>query len=441
MLTIDLIKKQFEQFEAHLNGEKEQPLHQVRKKALQYVSERPLPTSKDEEWRFTNPQPMLETSFQTADETAAKNLTLEQIRPFLYRDFEGINLVFVNGYFMPHLSTSLEENGPIRVESLKKALLKNESLLAEVQSREVIEYNTFSALNAAFFSDGLLLEIPENTVLEVPVNILNLSMGNKQNTRNVVRNIVKIGSHSFLRLIETFLSLDDDLHFTNTLTTVSLGKKAGMVHNKIHNENGNAFHVKNILVKQQESSRYVSNNITFGGKLVRTNIKVTLQGQFADAQLNGLYMGHDRQHQDNHTLIEHAVPNCTSHELYQGILTDQASAVFAGKILVARDAQKTDAIQSNNCLLLSDEARIDTMPQLEIYADDVKCTHGATVGQLDEDAVFYLRSRGLAENRAKNLLIYSFAERIIEQIKVESVRDYVDRIILNRFKEDMNFTK
>lgn len=441
MLTIDLIKQQFEQFQSRLNGQKQLPAHQLRKVALEHVLQNRLPSAKDEEWRFTNPQPLLETPFQVADDQVGKSLTLDQLQPYLYSGFEGINLVFVNGYFMPHLSSQLEANGPIKIKPLSEAVQKDEKLLAEIHTKEIVEYNTFSALNVAMFSDGLYLEIPSETVLEVPVNILNLGLGQKRNANNVLRNIIKIGDHSFVRLIETFLSLDDELHFTNSLTTVALGEHARMVHNKIHNENSSAYHVKNVLVKQQQSSQYVSNNITFGGRLVRNNIKVTLQGEFADAKLNGLYMGHGSQHQDNHTLIEHAAPNCTSHELYQGILIDKASAVFAGKILVERDAQKTDAIQSNNCLLLSDDARIDTMPQLEIYADDVKCTHGATVGQLDEEAIFYLRSRGISETRAKNFLIYSFAEQIIEQIKVDSVRDYVDQIILQRFKEDMNFVK
>ncbi|MHB2148335.1 Fe-S cluster assembly protein SufD [Calditrichota bacterium LG25] len=441
MLTIDQIKQQFKQFESRLNGQKKHPLHQVRKAALEFVSQNGLPTSQDEEWRFTNPEPFFETQFRLAEKAAGEALSVEQIQPFLYNNFEGITLVFVNGYFMPHLSTMAESNDRVQISPLHHALSNKVELLPELNEKAVNEFNVFSALNAAFFSDGMVIEVPDHTVLQVPINVLNIAMGQGETVNNVIRNVIKVGEHSFLRVIETFLSFSDEPHFTNALTVVSVDKHAKVIHSHIQNENENAYHVGNVLVQQKQSSRYVSNNITLGGKLVRNNLKITLQGEFADAILNGFYMAHGTQHHDNHTLIEHASPNCTSNELYQGILADRASAVFAGKILVKRDAKKTDAVQSNNCLLLSDEAKIDTMPQLEIYADDVKCTHGATVGQLDEEAIFYLRTRGISENRAKNLLIYSFAERIIEQIKVKPVRDYVDQNILQRFKESMNFIK
>ncbi len=437
MVTIDFLNQQFKKFKEQLNGNEGGLLQEVRQQALQLVERSGLPTKKDEDWRFTDPEPLLKQQWLPADQAFGQQMTLESIKPFLYPDFDGVNLVFVNGFFMAHLSQIPDAKSGVSIQSLR-AQKEFPSLLEESSFNEK---NVFAALNTAFFTDGLVIEIADNVVLKTPINILHLTVSQAHPVSTVVRNRVKVGQHAFVRIIETFLSLNEDNQFTNALTLFDVEENGKAVHSKIQNENLNALHVGNVFVRQKAHSHYVSNNITLGGKLVRNNIQVELNGKGAEAVLNGLYMGHKDQHHDNHTLIEHAVPECTSYELYQGILSDQASAVFAGKILVKPGAQKTDAIQANNCLLLSDDARIDTMPQLEIYADDVKCTHGATVGQLDEEAIFYLRSRGISEKRAKNLLIYSFAERIIEQIKVPAVREYVDQCILKRFKEDMNFVK
>ncbi|NOX87964.1 MAG: Fe-S cluster assembly protein SufD [Calditrichaeota bacterium] len=440
--VIKQIKAQFNRFQANLNGFKDHSINEVRKQALITLDQIGLPTLKDEEWRFTDLDPLFERQFQTAGKDIAEKIDPEEIRPFLYADFPGLRLVFVDGHFAARLSTQFEEDGQLQIKSLKEYFNRDSSRLKEILGdRKIVEHNAFAALNTAFLSDGLYIEIPDKTVLDAPVNILYLSSDRVKNQANHVRNVIKLGKNSQARVIETYLSMDQSPHFTNTLTTVKLEERARLIHTKIQNESLNAFHVGNIIVELSSGCRYVSNNIALGGFLVRNNIDVRLGGENSEAVLNGLYMGHKNQHIDNNTLIDHGVPNCESHELYQGILNDSASAVFSGKILVRPDAQKTDAVQSNNCLLLSDEARIDSKPQLEIYADDVRCTHGATVGQLDEDAVFYLRSRGISEQRAKNLLIYSFARKIIEQIKVESVREFVDEIILQRFKEDMNFTK
>ncbi len=443
MMNLETIKNQFEKLEHRLNGLKDHPVHQVRKSALAFVEQKGFPTRKDEEWRFTDLRPLLETQFQLPEPQVVNSLSEQQVKSFTYSDFNGPQLVFVNGFFALHLSIVPQDQGEIRITSIGEELKNgNQKVLEEVSVKNVVESNIFSALNTAFFTDGVVIEIPDETVLKAPINILHLTYASGVNPETAVRHILKVGKNSFVRLIETYRSFADEaVGFTNALVTFNLSENAQVIHSKVQYENLKSFHLSNTFVVQQQNSRYVSNNIALGGRLVRNNINITLSGRNADAVLNGLYMGHGHQHIDNHTLIDHAVPECTSNELYQGILNDRSTAVFAGKILVRPDAQKTDAVQANNCLLLSEEAVVDTMPQLEIYADDVKCTHGATVGQLDEDAIFYLRSRGIGEQRAKNLLIYSFAERIIEQIKVDSVREVVDDLLLQRFREDMNFSK
>jgi Fe-S cluster assembly protein SufD len=221
---------------------------------------------------------------------------------------------------------------------------------------------------------------------------------------------------------------------------IEVGENAQLNHIKIQTESMKAFHISNTYVHQKSNSRYKNTAVSFGSRLSRNNINTTLDGEGIESILNGLYMAHADQHMDTHTLLDHAKPHCNSHELYRGILADQAKGVFSGKILVRQEAQKTDAVQSNNCILLSEDARIDSKPQLEIYADDVKCTHGATVGQLDENSLFYLRSRGIGAAKAKNILIYAFAEEVIEEIEFELVRQRIDQLILDRFSDDMAFS-
>ena len=256
-----------------------------------------------------------------------------------------------------------------------------------------------------------------------------------------LRNLIFLSENSQARIVESHFNLKDGLYFNNPVSEIRIAENSRLNHIRIQNESNKAYHIGSIFVDQKQNSHYFSTSLSFGGKIARNNIYTKLDGEGIEAILNGLYMGHGDQLVDNHTFIDHMKPNCESHELYQGILTDNANGVFSGKIMVHPAAQKTDAKQSNNCLLLSDEARINSKPQLEIYADDVRCTHGATVGQLNENAIFYLRSRGISEQLAKNILTYAFVEQVVEGIGIDTVRDYVDNVILERLKEDMNFVK
>ncbi len=439
---IEKYKNNFEQFEKAVNEQKEHSLRNLRNDAMRIFEELGVPTKKDEEWRFTDLQPLFDKPFRLILPQGVSFPDKRELCSFLYQNFNGPQFVFVDGVFSAELSTAIDrETFGIVLTSLSGHIREDVRALHELGEEKTIRANAFAALNTAFATDGMVIRVPDNVVIEAPVNILYISSRNARGTAHSVRNMIKIGKHAQARIIETYLSLAETDHFTNTMTTIDIAAGGRLIHNKIQNESVQAFHIGNLFVRQNQNSRFVSNNIAFGGKLVRNNITVTLQGQGADTHLYGLYLGNRQQHIDNNTLIDHAVSECTSNELYQGILSDKATAVFSGKILVRPDAQKTDAVQNNRCLLLSDDARINTKPQLEIYADDVKCTHGATVGQLDEEAIFYLRSRGISQQRAKNLMIYAFAEHIIEQMKVASVREFVDAILLKRFKENMNFVK
>jgi len=239
------------------------------------------------------------------------------------------------------------------------------------------------------------------------------------------RNLIVVGKSSELTLVETYATIDEGTYFTNSVGEIVVGENAQLKRYRIQIEGENAYHISRTYVEQHRSSRFIDHSISLGGKLSRNDIVSVLKAENGMSVLNGLYIGNHDQHIDNHTTIDHARPHCESHELYKGILDDKAKGVFNGKIFVRPDAQKTNAIQSNNCILLSDEATIDTKPQLEIFADDVKCTHGATIGQLDEDAFFYMRSRGIEKSRARNLLIYAFVSEILDQVEVNSVREKV----------------
>jgi Fe-S cluster assembly protein SufD len=284
----------------------------------------------------------------------------------------------------------------------------------------------------------VLLRVDRGKTVEQPVYLLSVSTDEGVPLFFAQRNRIVLEPLSSLSVIEQHLSLDEQSGFQARQTLVEVGDSAHLEYYSFQNENQSFYHLNQVHAEVKENANFRSHSIDFGGKLVRNTVRVALNGKGSEATLNGLYLGNGEQHMDNHTTIVHAVPNGTSTELYQGILDDRATGVFSGLILVRPDAQQTDAQQSNNCLLLSEQARIDSKPQLEIYADDVKCTHGATVGQLDEEEIFYLRSRGISEDAARTILTYAFAERVIEQIKIESFKEQVDTAFNAKFKKQFN---
>jgi len=433
----------FEQFEQRLNGQKSGVLHELRRKAIRRFTDLGFPSTKDEAWRHTSLEPLLRSEFSGSMLQAPVELSRAQIEPFYLQGWPGAQLVFVDGQYQEQLSLQPALPQGVILTSLNKAFSAHPKEIADLLKDDLpYSDNAFGALNTAFLWDGMYLEVAGSNQDEVYVHLIFIASGKTAATASYPRNLIHLKPGTSARVAETYLSLNEEAAFTNTLTSVLLEKNTQLKHFKVQQENENTVHIGNTFVRQRRDSRYISLAATFGGRLVRNNIRTLLQEPGAETVLDGLYMGHQRQHMDNHTVIEHVSENCNSHELYQGgILADEARAVFSGMILVHRDAQRTDAKQSNNCLLLSDAAKIDSKPQLEIYADDVKCTHGATVGQLDKEAVFYLRSRGIGLQRARNMLTYAFAEKVIERIHNQPLRERIDGLILQRFKEQMNFEK
>ena len=407
-------------------------ISKLRKAAIVRFSQLGFPTTKLEAWRFTSVAPIAATPFALADDGLSA-LSSDELDRFTFKDLPFTQLVVVNGCFAPQLSSCGALPAGVEAGSLSEAIHRDPTLVERYLTRLApYEDQPFTALNTAFLRDGAFLQIPANAVIEQPIHLLFVATAHQTATVHHPRVLIVAGENSQARIVESYAGLRDAPYFTNAVTEIVSGPNAVIDHYKLLRESLQAFHVASMHVSLGRSSSFSSHSITLGGALVRNDVNALLNGEGIDCTLNGLYVANGRQLIDNHTMVDHAKPHCSSHELYKGILDGEAHAVFNGKIVVQLDAQKTDAKQTNQALLLSEHAQINTTPQLEIFADDVRCTHGATVGQLDDDAMFYLRSRGLSHARARNVLIHAFASDILDRIKIAPIRAHLDRVLLEQ---------
>jgi len=410
-------------------------LRRLRANAMDQFTELGLPSVKDEEWKYTNVAPIAAIDFKPVilHATAESELEKEELAPFRCVETAQSELVFLNGMLRKDLSSWSAIPEEVVAMDLSEAF-------ADERYREIAwkhlaqqaDYvaDGFTALNTAFVSHGAFVYLPKNTVMKAPLHLLFISDGAQ--TASFPRVLVVAGENSSATLIESFGSVNDSSYFTNAVVEIVLKDGARLEHYKVQRENVEAFHVATTSADLGANSSYDSTTINFGAKLSRHDIHVTMDNEGAECWVDGLYLVTTGQHTDTHSVIDHRRPHCTSHQLYKGILDGKSRAVFNGKIFVRHDAQKTDAMQTNKNLLLSNEARVDTKPQLEILADDVKCAHGAAVGQIDEEELFYLKARGIHPDLARNLLTYGFAEEVIGKIEVESIRAQLDEAVLNR---------
>jgi Fe-S cluster assembly protein SufD len=406
-----------------------------RQSAINLFKETGFPRTRQENWKYTDTRPIAKKEFSNANKSSV-SISADEIDAIRFKDLDCYELVFINGVYSEEHSTieGLPEN--IVIENMASALEKDRDLLkkhlAQYADNKV---SPFTALNTAFIQHGTYINVPKNTVIEKPINILYLSKESAQAFASHPRNLVVMGEHSEATLIESYIGLDDSNYFTNAVTEVSLAPSAIVKHYKIQQESLNAYHIGNLNVLQDKDSRFESNSISLGGSLVRNDIHGQLDAEGASIVMNGLYMTNDKQHVDNHTRVDHLKPNTHSSENYRGVLNGKSRAVFNGKVVVHPQAQKIEAHQNNANLLLSDDAEIDTKPELEIYADDVKCSHGATVGQLDQNMLFYLRSRAIDEETAKSLLTYAFADEVIGDISFAPVKNRLEYLIVGRLPD------
>jgi Fe-S cluster assembly protein SufD len=412
----------------------------VRRGAIEHFQTLGFPTRRDEDWHFTSVAPIAESEFVPlrggADGSASVDVHASELEPFLFDHPTGARLVFVNGRVAPDLSSTGSLPRGVRVMRLADALQADDATLRpHLTAIAGIERNAFAALNTALFTDGAFIHVAAGVTLDEPIHVMYVSTSEAARGVSYPRALVVADANARASLIESYLSVGDATYLTNAVTELRLAPGAQLAHIRVQRESSRAYHVGHTEAHQARDSRLASFSFAIGAALSRANIYTSLSGPGAEVTLDGLYLVDGTQHVDHQTRIEHAAPNCASHEVYKGILDGAAHGVFNGKVYVHPIAQKTDGKQTNNNLLLSADAQVDTKPQLEIFADDVKCTHGATVGRLDEVALFYLQSRGIPTEQARTLLTYAFAADVLQRIGDEAVRGALQDAVRARFVE------
>jgi Fe-S cluster assembly protein SufD len=425
---------QFDEFEKSLNGEKSSDFHKVRKDAISKFVELAFPTQKDEEWKYTNISSLQKHNFSPA--AAKANVSSETINKFLFDKMEHSLLVFVNGNFSPELSKLIDIPKGVVIGSLAEALKNNNPVVKKHLGKYAEDENYFfTTLSTAFTKDGAFIYVPDGKVVEDPIHIIFITKSGSEKILTQPRNLFVAGKNSQVTIIEHYVSDEESIYFTNSVTEIVADENAIVDHIKLQEESNKAFHIARMEVDQERRSNFSSHLISHGAEISRNDFNARFNDEGSECMLNGLFMIGDEQLFDAHTMIDHAKPHCSSHEHYKGILQDKSKGVFNGKVMVRQDAQKTNAFQQNNTILLSDDAVMNTKPQLEIFADDVKCSHGATIGKLNDEAKFYLKSRGIGEDSATAILIHAFASDVITSIKIPALRDYLEEIITKRFNQ------
>jgi len=417
-------------------------LRTARDAAIARFKETGFPPPKHEEWKYTNLGPLLRVPFRTSGAEAHDGVLAEHLEPLGFGVLKTSLLTFVNGRFAPRLSYVRYLPRRVRIMSLAEAIEDDPGALEPHLGRySPPDGNPFVALNAAFMTDGAFIEVPSRTEVEEPIHLLFIHSRTEAPHVSHPRNLIVLGEASRASVIETYAGGASEEYLTNAVTEVSVGAAASLDHYKMQREGDRGYHMGTMAVRQARDSQAACHSFSFGGLLVRNVVHTLFQGEGGDLRLNGLSMTSGAQQADNYTRIDHATPSCTSIELYKGILNDRSRGVFNGNIFVRKEAQKTNARQTNKNLLLSQEAWVDSTPGLEILADDVKCNHASTIGQLDENAVFYLRTRGIDEEAAKNLLTYAFASDVVNQVRHAPIRIKLDQLVLARLPRGASLTE
>jgi Fe-S cluster assembly protein SufD len=424
----------FGEFEKRLNGGKQSPIHLKRKEALSNFSKLDFPTTSNEEWKYTSIAPLLKYNFVPSYKKKA--ISKEFIKSLLFDEMEHSLIVFINGRYSAESSLFLNLPEGVIVGSIGDKIKKNNPILLEHFGKYAdYDNHIFTALSTAYTDDGAFIYVPTGKIVEEPIHIIFITDSGNEKILTQPRNLFIAEKNSQVTIIEHYIGKEGEIYFTNAVTEIVAEENSVVDHIKLQEESKKAFHIARMEVDQERSSNFSSHLISTGADLTRNDFNAKFNDEGGECTLNGLYMIDGTQLFDAHTLMDHAKPHCNSHEHYKGILDDKSRGVFNGKIIVRQDAQRTNAFQENNSILLSDEALVNTKPQLEIFADDVKCSHGATIGQMDDDAKFYLKSRGIGEEASNSILLHAFASDVITSIKIESIRNYIEKIISNKFNQ------
>ena len=426
----DQLLTAFRTNEELMNGERKAPIHQLRRAALKQFESLGFPTLRHEEWKYSNVNSLIKEEF---DLDTASSLTIEDLTPLEIPNLEGNLLYFVNGQYHPELSRIVSPASELQITSFADSMKAEPDFIGAHFARYAdYQDNAFTALNTALATDGVVIRVPNNTTVEQPVILRFITDSRTKNIASQPRNLISIGKNAEVMVAESYRTLGEKASFVNVVTEIVLDRDARMQYYKVQDETDKAYHIGTTQVHQSDNSHFYSATVTLNGSFVRNNLNIVLNGQHAEAFMYGLYMPNGRQHVDNHTLVDHAMPNSYSNELYKGILDDNSTGVFNGKIFVRPDAQKTNAYQSCKNVVLSPGASMNTKPQLEIYADDVKCSHGTTTGKLNDEALFYMRSRGIPKDEARTLLLYAFSQDVLSQIKIQPIREYLERVVTEK---------
>ena len=413
------------------------PIHDVRCEAIKQFETQGFPSKRDEAWKYTSLNSILKQDYSVFPKHE-NAIEYNDVKKYFIHDIDTYKIVFIDGKYSSHLSETTHDG--IDVCLMSSALTKPKyRLIVENYFNKIAAKDGLSSLNTAFSNEGAYIHIGKSKMVAKPIQIVHFSTGSEAAMMLQPRNLIVVDENSHVQIIERHQSLTDNAVLTNSVTEIFVSKRAIVDYYKIQNDNENASLIDSTFINQRQESVASVHTFSFGGKLTRNNLNFYQNGERINSTLKGVTIIGNKQHVDHNTLVHHIEPNCESHQDYKGIFGDSSTGVFNGKILVNKLAQKTDAFQSNNNILLSDKASINTKPQLEIFADDVKCSHGCTIGQLDENAMFYMRSRGIPEKEAKGLLMYAFSNNVLNSVKIPEIKQRITKIIATKLGVNIGF--
>lgn len=413
------------------------PLHDIRNNAIKIFEEKGFPTKKEEAWKYTSLNPLLKPDYSVYS-NKERNVELKNVRKYFLHEIDTYKLVFVDGVYNSFLSETTHDT--LDVCLMSAALNKSKyKPVIEAYFNKAAKSDSLTSLNTAFTKEGAYINIPAHKEVEKPIEIINFSTGNEAAMFLQPRNLIVVGENAHVQIIERHQSLSSNEVLTNSVTEIFAEKRAYVDYYKIQTDEATASLIDNTYISQQRDTVCRVHTFSFGGNLVRNNLNFYQKGENCDSTLKGITILEGNQHVDHNTLVHHIAPNCESHQDYKGLFAESSIGVFNGKIVVEKDAQKTDAFQQNNNILIDDKATINAKPQLEIFADDVKCSHGCTIGQFDEEALFYLRSRGIGLKEARALLMYAFANTVLESVKIPELKMRINKLIANKIGVSLGF--
>jgi Fe-S cluster assembly protein SufD len=412
-------------------------VHDIRSEAIKIFEDKGFPSKKEEAWKYTSLNSVLKHNYSVFPKKE-NVIEYSDVKKYFIDDIDSYKIVFIDGKYSSHLSQTTHEGMDICLMSA--ALTKPKyRLVIENYFNKAATKDGITSLNTAFSNEGAFIHIPKNKLVAKPIQILHFSTGNESAIMLQPRNLIIVEENSHVQIIERHQSLTNNPVLTNCVTEVFAKKRAIVDYYKVQNDNENASLIDNTFFNQQKESHCSVHTFSFGGKLTRNNLNFYQHGERIDSTLKGITIIGDKQHVDHNTLVHHIEPNCESHQDYKGVFGENSTGVFNGKIIVEKEAQKTNAFQSNNNVLISDKATINTKPQLEIFADDVKCSHGCTIGQLDDNAMFYLRSRGIPEKEANALLMYAFSNNVLNSVKINELKKRINTLIASKLGVNIGF--